>query len=166
MSKQLIILTETIKNGSDQKYIDTIIKYFYDTSKDKLSYVPCNGVGNVLNDKTKRKIENLKSNYDGESYVIVCVDTDSRQDQDAKKNLEGIEQECYRLNYEFIWFCENIEDVVWKEKVEKGQKSKKAEKFLMSSKNFNFNSLNLKSSFKTSTHSNMLQVLEKYLTKK
>ena len=166
MSKQLIILTETIKNGSDQKYIDTIIKYFFDTSRDKLSYVPCKGIGNVLSEKILKRIEYLRKNYDGESHVIICVDTDSRQDQDAKRKLEDIEKACVRLNFECIWFCENIEEVVWKEKIEKGHKSKKAERFLMSSKSFNFNSLNLKSTNKTSTNSNFLHVIEKYLIKK
>ncbi|MBS3988304.1 MAG: hypothetical protein KGZ38_10100 [Erysipelothrix sp.] len=70
MSRQLIFVVESTNEGTDKKYIDTIVKNFYDVSSDKLSFVFSGGIGNIVNEKKKKDISRLISNYDGESIVI------------------------------------------------------------------------------------------------
>jgi len=166
MSRQLIFVVESTNEGTDNKYIDTIVKNFYDVSSYKFSFVFSGGIGNIVNEKKKKDINRLIRNYDGESIVILCVDTDSLQVQECKKLHATIEGFAHSKKYEFVWFCETIEEVIWKSRVTKTEKSKKSDEFLRKQDTFRYSEITLKSSVKAKKKSNLLIICDKYLVRK
>ena len=117
------------KSESDKKYIDNVIKNFYhvDTSI-KICYVNFSGKGNYQSNKVTNAIKSIKSQrHFSKVNVIYCVDVDKIQaDADANMLNEQIKEFCKRNNYEFVWFCENIEEVFLHKKVV-GSREKQSE---------------------------------------
>ncbi len=172
MGLQLIFVVECDKNSeSDWIYIKETIGYFYETigPQIKLNHVYMEGRGNYKNNKTindiKKKISQYRAtNRSNISKVIYCFDCD---DYDIKpsdaKFLENAFQYCQERDYEFIWFCKDVERVYIGRKVDDRQKTNEAARFKKKSLILHVNKCNLVASQYQRNSSNILKVLDKQL---
>ena len=136
MGVQFIFVVETNKKcKSDWIYIRDTINHFYEYDKIniKLNVVYMEGKGKY---KYKEKeIKSLTSQYkaaskENKTNVIYCFDCD---DYNKNKNdtefLKNAKQYCDEKDYEFVWFCKDIEQVYIGKKVADNDKKKEAEVF-------------------------------------
>lgn len=101
------------------------------------------------------------------SKVIYCFDCD---DYDMKpedlKSLESAQQYCSEKGYDFVWFCKDIERVYLGKKVDDSQKKKEAEKFKAKKLIHNIDASKLSVTSYQANTSNIMKILDKYLTRK
>ena len=118
MDLQLIFVVEANKKSkSDWIYIKTTIDHFftYDTEHIKLTPVYMGGKGKYKD--REKEINKLISQYAAQSpernsRVIYCFDCDEYDRKpDDKKFLDDAKDYCCQKNYEFAWFCKDIERV-------------------------------------------------------
>lgn len=173
MGLQLIFVVETNKKcKSDWIYIkDTIDRFFqYDQTQIKFSTVYMDGKGKYKN--KEKEIANLISQYvagneNNESAVIYCFDCD---DYDVKPEdadfLKNAKLYCCEKKYDFVWFCKDIERVYLGEKVDDSQKKNKSAMFKAKKliDKVDKNKLDV-DSYRANT-SNILNVLDQYLSRK
>lgn len=136
MGLQLIFVVETNKKcKSDWIYIkDTIDRFYqYDQAQIKFSPVYMDGKGNFKN--KEKEISSLISQYaagnkTNQTKVIFCFDCD---DYDSKPEdaefLVNAKRYCDEKEYDFIWFCKDIERVYLGKKVDDSRKKKESETF-------------------------------------
>ena len=138
MGLQLIFVVETNKKcNSDWIYIKDTIEHFYiyERTQVKFSVVYLDGKGNYSSKKTGREINALISQYratskTNKSSVIFCFDCDDFDSQsDDKKFLEDAVAYCSDNEYQFVWFCKDVEQVYLGKKIENHQKKKEAANF-------------------------------------
>jgi hypothetical protein len=137
MGVQFIFVVETNKTcKSDWIYIKATIEHFYEESTSvKFRTVYMYGKGNYRSKKTEKEILSLISQYratskDNHSQVIYCVDCDEYSGNPAdKKYLEDVQQYCKDKEYDFVWFCKDIEQVYIGRKVDDNQKKKESSRF-------------------------------------
>ncbi|MBR2498726.1 MAG: hypothetical protein IKB67_03330 [Clostridia bacterium] len=119
------------KSESDKMYISNVIKNFYklDTSI-KTRYLNFAGKGKYKSEKIKKEIEKIKAEpHYKQIKVVYCVDADKIQaDPDTNKLNEEIKKYCKKNNYEFVWFCRNIEDVFLHKTINNSKEKIKAAK--------------------------------------
>ena len=136
MGLQLIFVVEANKKSkTDWIYIkETIDRFYkYDVAHLKLSAVYMEGKNKYLS-KVK-EVNLLISKYNGASSinvtkVIYCFDCDDYDSNPVDKEfLEKTQEFCKANNYEYAWFCKDIERVYLGEKVEDGLKNREATKF-------------------------------------
>lgn len=173
MDLQLIFVVETdSKSKSDWIYIKDTIDYFYnyDQSHVKFSTVYMAGKGNYK--KVETKITKLISEYASvnkqrQSRVIYCFDCDdfdtNRVDIDF---LEKAKEYCDEKQYEFVWFCKDIERVYIGKKVPEKEKTKEAAKFKSRKIIQQTDERKLTVSNYIANTSNILKVIDKYLERK
>ena len=175
MGVQLIFVVETNKKcNSDWIYIkDTVEQFYsYDTTQLKLSVVYMDGKGKYK--KKIKEVEKLISQYragskGNKSNVLFCFDCDEYDSkQEDLKFLEEAKTFCQEQDYEFVWFCKDIEQVYIGKKVNDNQKKNeaatfKAKKLIMQVKPKRLS----EKRYKNNT-SNILEVLDQYpeLTRK
>ena len=175
MSLQLIFVVETNKTcKSDWIYIKDTIDYFfeYDRTAIKLTPVYMDGKGKYKN--KEKEILKLISQYastskKNKSKVIYCFDCD---DYDMKQEdadfLSEARRYCREKDYEFVWFCKDVEQVYLGHSVNDSQKKKEAAGFKIRKEINNINTRKLsEKNYKTGT-SNIINVLDNIpqLTKK
>ena len=177
MGVQLIFVVETNKKcNSDWIYIKETIEHFYlyDRIKVKLSVVYMDGRGNYSSPKKQREIEQKISQYsvtseNNYSKVIYCFDCDKQDSkEDDRKFLEKAKKYCKEHEYEFVWFCKDVEQVYLGHSVNDSQKKKEAAGFKIRKEINNINTRKLsEKNYKTGT-SNIINVLDNIpqLTKK
>ena len=170
MDLQLIFVVETdSKSKSDWIYIKDTIDYFYnyDQSHVKFSTVYMAGKGNYK--KVETKITKLISEYASvnkqrQSRGIYCFDCDdfdtNRVDIDF---LEKAKEYCDEKQYEFVWFCKDIERVYIGKKVPEKEKTKEAAKFKSGKLIRNVNKTTLEIHRYAANTSNILRIIDKYL---
>lgn len=136
MGVQLIFVVETNKKSkSDWIYIKDTIYRFYkcDAVNLKLSTVYMDGKNKYL--IKEKEVKKLISQYSGaatnnQTTVLYCFDCD---DYDMKcedaEFLKKTQEFCRLGNYEYVWFCKDIERVYLGEKVEDSHKNREAAKF-------------------------------------
>lgn len=138
MGLQLIFVVETKKAcKSDWIYIkDTIERFYtYERTQVKFSVVYLDGKGNYSTSKTNKAIKTFISQYSAasktnRSSVICCFDCDDYNSQiEDMKFLEDAKKYCETKEYQFVWFCKDVEQVYIGKKVENHQKKKEAESF-------------------------------------
>ena len=170
MSFQIIIVVEADeKSRTDYTYINRLMEKCFNVSKRidiKRSPVFMGGKGNYNKKKVTDKIKQYVKQYEynGESQVIYCFDTDNFDtNHDVKKLLETYKTYCKEHEYEFVWFCHDIEEVFCGKSVKNTEKVTTANNF---EKNGEIEKCNL-DSFEATTmnkgKSNLLLVLKKYL---
>lgn len=192
MGLQLLFVVETNKKcKSDWMYIkDTVDKfYLYDKAHVKLSTVYLDGKTKYKDNGKKKEVENLLKQYNNsttqnKSVVIYCFDCDNygakpdktfledvqefcknknkEEKQKVKKNEEN-NQDFWKVKYEFVWFCEDIERVYLGRKVSDNEKKKESEKFKEKKLINNVNELKLSERSYRNNSSNILTVLDKYM---
>lgn len=170
MSIQMILCVETNRRAdTDYIYISETIKHLYKTDKQ----ITINKVymGSKTKYKSKEVLRNIKQLTKdftiGETRVIYCVDTDAYEtDVEHKKVFDDISRFCEENGYELIWFCHDIEDVYIGKKISDSQKVQEAGAFRKKNK-INEMELDQLSSDKMRVHtSNILCILDKYLSRK
>ena len=169
MGVQLIFVVETNKKSkSDWIYIKNTIDRFYkyDKAHLKLSTVYMDGKTNYL--YKEKEVKTLISQYNGASInnqtvVIYCFDCD---DYDTKcedaEFLKKTQEFCRIGNYEYIWFCKDIERVYLGRKVSDNQKNKEAAKFMANKLIYEVSESKLLGENLASNMSNILSVLDKF----
>lgn len=169
MSKQILLCVETNKKArTDYKYIDSSIKRFYINDR-KIIYRPV-----FMDTKTKynakdkvREITGAIKNYPGETHVIYFIDVDDYDVSGETKRLyDDIEKYCKDNRYDFVFFKKDVEDVYLGHQVTDDEKVKRAEEFTRKKLIDKVNESNLCSDIHRNHSSNILNVLDKYWTRK
>ena len=173
MGLQLIFVVETNKKcKSDWIYIkDTIDRFYqYDQAQVKLTPVYMDGKGKYKN--KEKEISNMISQYSAgnkknQSKVILCFDWD---DYDSKPEdatfLTEAKRYCSEREYDFIWFCKDIERVYLGKKVD--DKQKKNESAIFKTKKL-INAVDknkLAANNYQANTSNIMNIIDKYLLHK
>ena len=136
MGLQLVFVVESNKKSkTDWIYIKDTIDRFYkhDVAQLKLSTVYMDGKNKYL--AKEKEVKSLISQYNGASSnnvtkVIYCFDCDNYDSKsEDKKFLEKTQEFCKANNYEYVWFCKDIERVYLGKKVEDGHKNSEATRF-------------------------------------
>lgn len=136
MGLQLIFVVEANKKSkTDWIYIkETIDRFYkYDVAHLKLSTVYMDGKNKYL--AKEKEVKLLISQYSGASAnnvtkVIYCFDCDDYDNNQVDKEfIEKTQEFCKANNYEYVWFCKDIERVYLGKKVEDGHKNSEATKF-------------------------------------
>lgn len=173
MDLQLIFVVETdSKTKSDWIYIKDTIDYFYNYDEYHVKFSPVYMAGKGNYKKVEGKILKLISDYAAvnnqrQSKVIYCFDCDdfdtNRVDMDF---LKSAKEYCDEKQYDFVWFCKDVERVYISKKVPQRDKKKEASKFKSGKLINKVNKTNLEVSGYAANTSNILKVINKYLTRK
>lgn len=103
----------------------------------------------------------------GETKVIYCIDTDDYEKNIEHENeLNDIMQFCQKNSYELIWFCHDIEDVFLGKKISDSQKVQEAGAFRRKRKIEEISLDALSITTKRVHTSNILTILDKYLSRR
>ena len=173
MGLQLIFVVETNKKcKSDWIYIkDTIDQFYqYDQAQIKLSPVYMGGKGKYI--AKEKEISSLISQYAtaskaNQSKVIYCFDSDDYDKKPADSNfLQEVRQYCSRRGCELVWFCKDIESVYLGRKVEDSKKQKEAATFKTKKLIAGVDADRLLMEHYQANTSNLMRILDKYLTRK
>ena len=151
MDLQLIFVVETdSKSKSDWIYIKDTVDYFYNYDQSHVKFSPVYMDG--------------KGNYTKVIYCFDCDDFDTnRVEMDFLKNAK---EYCDEKQYEFVWFCKDIERVYIGKKVPKREKTKEAAKFKSRKIIQQTDERKLTVSNYIANTSNILKVIDKYLERK
>ena len=169
MSRQILLCVETNKKArTDYKYIDATIKRFYINDR-KIIYRPV-----FMDTKTKynakdkvREIIGAIKKYPGETNVIYFIDVDDYDvSAETKRLYDDIEKYCKENEYDFVFFKKDVEDVYFGHQVPDDEKVKRAEEFTRKKLIDKVNESNLNSDIHRNHSSNILNVLDKYWTRK
>lgn len=177
MGLQLIFAVETNKKcNSDWIYIKDTIEYFYsyERTQVKFSVVYMDGKGNYNSKKKEKEIKSLTSQYSStsntnRSRVIYCFDCDDYDSKmDDLKFLEEAKKYCDEHEYDFVWFCKDVEQVYIGKKVDDSQKKKEAATFKAKKQINSIDSKKLLIKNYRNNTSNIMNVLDGYseLTRK
>ena len=193
MGLQLIFVVETNKKcKSDWIYIkDTIDKfYIYDMAHVKLSTVYLGGKTKYNDNGKKKEVAKLLKQYnnastENKSVVIYCFDCDdydtkpddetfledvkkfcekeNKEEEQKVKKKEENNKKSWKVKYEFVWFCKDIERVYLGREVSDKEKKKESEKFKKNKLINKVNEGNLSAESYRNNSSNILTVLDKYI---
>ena len=170
MNKLILFCVETTPQANtDYLYIKGTIKRFYEENN-KIVMRPV-----FLKSKTRykdravvNKIEGQMRNFPNEDVtVIYCIDVDDYDTSaDTKKLLDEIKSYCISNRYEFVFFCRDVEDVYWGKRVNKSEKIRMAASFNEKHQINSIKESQLRRIRYIKNSSNILSILDKYLTKK
>lgn len=173
MGLQLIFVVETnIQCKSDWIYIKETIEHFYqhDNTQLKFSVVYMNGKGRY---KTKEKeIQKLCSQYastsrSNRSQVIYCFDCDDYNSKvEDRRFLDEAQKYCKERDAEFVWFCKDIEYVYLEKSIEDNRKKAESVRFKSKEMIKKMTETRLMATEFRLRMSNIIMVLDKYLTRK
>lgn len=173
MGLQLIFVVESnSKVKSDWIYIKETIDnfYLYDTAHVKFTDIYMDGKGKYAqkDKEINKKISQYASTSpNNKSVVIYCFDCDDYNTKpEDKKFLDTVKSYCDKNNYEFVWFCKDIERVYINEKVEKSKKGIKSSMFKAKKQIKNVSSSKLSVNNYREGTSNLLCILDKFLKRK
>ena len=166
--KLLVLCVETDKDAqTDTKYIDKTIRQFYAIDNNiKIAYVYMGGKGNYDN---RAVISQIKRQYSGdfeEKHVVYCIDIDNMADAEVIEQNNKIKVYCDSLNYDFVWFCRDVEEVYLHKRVDKSEKVSEAKKFSRLSDLGKATEGSLSANSTTQYKSNLLLVLDSFMTRK
>lgn len=173
MGLQLIFAVETNKTcKSDWIYIKDTISKFYtiDQAHIKLSTVYMDGKSNYT--KKQKEVKSLVSQYlnvskNNKSQVIYCFDCDEYDNkQEDMQFLEKARCFCKDNEYEFVWFCKDIERVYLGKKVNDSKKREESARFKSRCMIDNIKEQDLSVLEYRHNTSNILVVLDKFIERK
>lgn len=169
MRMQLIFVVETNKDvQSDWIYIKETLENLYriERSVIKLSPVYMNGRGNYS--KKLNEIKSLEKKFkamsdESRSHVIYCFDCDAYDtNSNDRKFLEDARLFCKKNDFEFVWFCKDIEQVYLGRSVGGKVKRKEADRFKAKHIIDKINVDSLNAEVIGEGRSNLMLVLNKY----
>lgn len=115
----------------------------------------------------KGAIKGFVNPYRGESIIIYCIDCD---DYDSKPEdmtfFNAVKQYCADQGYELVWFCKDIESVYLGSKIPKSRKKAESVSFRSKGQIRRVNRYKLLSTELSPNTSNIMRILDKYLTRK
>ena len=150
MGLQLIFVVETNKKSkSDWIYVKDTVDYFYKYERTEVKFSPIymEGRGKYNSPKKQREIEQKISQYSKE---------------DDRKFLEKAKKYCKEHEYEFVWFCKDVEDVYLGKQVDRSEKTKEAVRFKKNNLIKKVDSKNLVAQTYKAKTSNIMKVLDRY----
>lgn len=170
MAIQLILCVETNKRAdTDSIYIMETIRHWYMlNNQTKISRIYMNTKSRYNSKDVRREIaKKTKDFVSGETRVIYCIDTDQyERNADHAKELNTIRRYCEENHYELIWFCHDIEEVFLGKKISDSEKVQEAGAFSSKNKIAKIEEERLSRSAVHTHASNILSVLDKYLSRK
>lgn len=173
MGLQLIFVVETNRKcKSDWIYIKDTIDWFYqyDQAQVKLSTVYMNGKGNYKN--KEKEISSLISQYgvankENQSKIIFCFDCDDYDvEQEDSKFLSDAQKYCRERDYDFVWFCKDIERVYVGKKVDDNQKKRESAVFKAKKLITTIDADRLTGSSYQVDKSNIMNILDRYIARR
>ena len=170
MAFQMILCVETNKRAdTDYIYISETIKHLY--KEDKRVTINKVYMGSKTKYKSKEVLRDIKQLTKaftiGETRVIYCIDTDAyERNREHETILNDITQFCKGNGYELIWFCHDIEEVFIGRRISDSQKVQEAGAFRRGGKINEVHTAKLSSNVKRMHTSNILCILDKYLSRK
>ena len=169
MSRQILLCVETNKRSrTDYMYINAAIKRFYKDDK-KIKYCPI-FLGTKTKYNAKEKVGEINEcikRYPGKTTVIYFIDVDDYEINSATKSLfDDIVNYCAYNQYDFVFFTNDVEDVFLGCQISDSEKVKMAEAFTRKKQIENVLEANLRSDIRRKHCSNILNVLDKYWTRK
>lgn len=170
MAIQMILCLETNKRANtDYIYIKETIDWLYQKSNQiKINLV-------YMGSKTKYQSKDIlkeitqktKEFTIGQTKVIYCIDTDEyEKNPEHAYTFRDINQFCEDNSYDLIWFCHDVEEVFWGQKVQDSQKVREAAAFKRKKGIQEIDMDQLCSEVVRVHTSNILCVLDQYLTRK
>lgn len=172
MAIQMIFCVETNKKAStDNIYILDILRYLYGIDTDnkiKISIVQMGSKSKYKSKEVLKKIDaKIKAFTFGETKVIYCIDTDQYEKSvKHEKEFNDISQFCKDKGYDLIWFCHDIEEVFLGKKISDSQKVQEAAAFRRKRMIEEIPLQKLSGKEKQVNTSNILNILDKYLSRK
>lgn len=171
MGLQIVFCLEADnKSQSDWVYVyETVKKYYIVSNEIKISRTFLGGKGNYKNKRIVNQIEKLSKAFkkNGQTVVVYFIDTDDiNTNQDRQREFKDIQSYCDSKGFELVWFCRDIEEVYWGGKVEKGEKTKVLARYRNNKCIDSVDEKLLKSAQIHNKRSNILSVLDKYLSRK
>lgn len=170
MAIQLIFCVETNKRAdTDSIYVSETLRHLYVLdNRTKITKVYMNTKSKFQSKDVQREIaKKTKEFVIGKTSVIYCIDTDNyEKDITHKKELEEIRKFCREHDYDFIWFCHDVEDVYLGRRISDDQKVREAGAFRSKGKIKDVKLDNLSGKTERVHTSNILLVLDQYLTRK
>ena len=165
--KLLLFCVESNKQEQiDWIYIESVIKHvFIDERTIVRRPLFMNSRSRYNNPKVLREIKRYQTASYDSVHVIYCVDTDKIETNiDQKKQFEEITKFCSENGFELVWFCHDIEEVFLGYSVSDSEKKASATRFVS---NEDYKKISIKKLKRSDYHkgnSNLLTVLEKYLS--
>lgn len=170
MAIQMMLCVETNKKAdTDSIYISETINYLYTVNNQiKISKVYMNTKSRYKSKDVLKEInQKIKAFTIGETKIIYCIDTDDfERNIDHQKEFHEISRFCEENAYDLIWFCHDVEEVFLGKKVPDSQKVQAAGTFRRKRKIEEMDLNKLSSGVIRIHTSNILNVLDKYLTRK
>ena len=170
MNLQIILCVEADKRAAtDNIYVKETINRFYTYGNDrKISFVNMGGKSNYNSSKVISAINRFKIDYKiGRTVVIYCVDLDRIElNSDQIKENKAIEEFTVGNQYELVWFCHDVEEVYVGRSIDKSIKTKTAVSFKTKGEINKVKENKLDAETKITGRSNILIVLDKYLSRK
>ena len=168
MGLQIIFVVETTRKcNSDWIYIKDTIEHFYSYERTQVKFSVIYMEGKWKYNKKEKEINNLISQYraaskSNQSKVIFCFDCDDYDiNQEDADFLKGAKRYCDKKEYEFVWFCKDVEQVYLEDKVVDDQKKKTAAKFKENKLISNVSSKQLSANNFRANSSNIMLVLDR-----
>lgn len=166
----MIFCVETNKKAdTDSIYITETIHYWYElNNQTKISKIYMNTKSKYNSKDVLREIDKKSRDYTfGETRVIYCIDTDQyEKNVEHAKEFDKINQFCAEKDYDLIWFCHDVEEVFLEQKVPDSDKVQEAAAFRRKRKIEQIQVDKLTHKEKNASTSNILNVLDKYLSRK
>ena len=173
MGLQLIFVVETNKRvNSDWIYIKDTIERFYEYSRTQLKLTPVYMDGRGKYKKKEKEIKGLISQYRStskanETKVIYCFDCDDyNKNAEDHRFLKEVQQYCKEMNYDYVWFCRDVEEVYLGERIPDHLKKEKAALFKSKKQIQHIDKRRLEAEDYNVGRSNLMKVLDLYLTQK
>lgn len=170
MAVQMILCVETNKRAdTDSIYIMETIRYWYDLNNQvKISKIFMNTKSRYNSKDVLKEIdEKSKAFTIGETKVIYCIDTDQYEKNiEHEKEFNSISRYCEEKGYDLIWFCHDVEEVFLGKKIPDSQKVNEAAMFRRKKKIEEIHPDKLSCNEKRACVSNIMRVLDKYLSRK
>lgn len=171
MSVQLLFCIEADnKSQTDWVYIQSVIDAFFKVSTSvSIKKIGMGGKGNFRRPKVIRQIREKTNAYkrNGETIVIYCIDTDDLfTNPDREREFHEIEEYCWETGAELIWFCRDIEEVFWGERISSSDKVAYAARFRRQNMITEVEEEKLCAGSCAKKSSCIVVVLEKYLERK
>lgn len=171
MGVQLIFVVETNKKcKSDWIYVKNTIDRFYTFNQSHVKLSPVYMDGKTKYKDKEKEVITLISKYKkmaskNESSVIYCFDCDEydNKPEDAKF-LNEVKSFCKKKNYNFVWFCKDIERVYLGRKVPDDDKKNEASKFMAKKLIYKVKEDILSVNEYRKNTSNILEILDKFIT--
>ena len=170
MAIQLILCMETTKKAAtDDIYITDTIRHVYQLNNQiKISRIY---MGTKTKYNSKDVLREIKEKIDtytfGDTKVIYCIDTDDYEKNIEHNNeLNEISRFCDKNGYDLVWFCHNVEDVFLGKVISDSQKVSEAKAFRTKARIKEIPLNQLSGNIKRVHTSNLLNILDKYLSRK